>query len=262
MGIECALLSNSKIVPFCQVGDRFEGLSEIEDRVAFSPCPDDWITFPTETMAKAGVSLRPMPKLDFLKVGDLARLVQSYVWVVQQSKQLFCRWAQKPALPNPSWTAVLENARQFATREAALKWRNQFTPSAHVVTLEQAFAGYGIDDIWVDEYTPPMTARCKAAQAGVEAMAAVVKENPNPGYHKRVIEKGTYGEISKIQEELNELVDAAEQHNRLMVLQELSDLVGAIQGYLTKTFNGEFSLNDLVVQSLATERAFKVGDRK
>ena len=54
------------------------------------------------------------------------------------------------------------------------------------------------------------------------------------GYHKRKIEKGVYGELSKIQEELDEAFDAEEQGQELMLLIELSDMIGAIEGVAKK----------------------------
>jgi hypothetical protein len=52
------------------------------------------------------------------------------------------------------------------------------------------------------------------------------------GYHVDNIQRGEYGEISKIVEEVAELKDAAKQGIKVMVLVELADIVGAIVGYL------------------------------
>lgn len=48
-------------------------------------------------------------------------------------------------------------------------------------------------------------------------------------YHLQSIHSGEYGEISKIEEELLELKDAKQQGVRIMELNELSDLLGAIE---------------------------------
>lgn len=53
-------------------------------------------------------------------------------------------------------------------------------------------------------------------------------------FHKRKIKKGVYGELSKIEEELQEAYDAEEQGQDLMLLIELSDMVGAIEGVAKK----------------------------
>lgn len=83
---------------------------------------------------------------------------------------------------------------------------------------------------------------------------------PEPmGYHKRVIDKGVFGEPSKISEEFFEFADALEQNNVLMALQELSDMLGAIEAYVNK-YN--MSLNDLIKMKDATRRAFESGHRK
>lgn len=81
------------------------------------------------------------------------------------------------------------------------------------------------------------------------------------GYHKREIEKGTVGELSKIYEEVEELKDAADQNIELMVLLELSDLVGAVELYLNK-HHSSISLEDLISMSRLTQKVFVEGFRK
>lgn len=82
------------------------------------------------------------------------------------------------------------------------------------------------------------------------------------GYHLTEITKGELGKLSKIREELNELEDAELQNNRIMMLVELSDLVGSIEEYLERQFSGQFELADLIQMSKATKRAFESGERK
>jgi predicted house-cleaning noncanonical NTP pyrophosphatase (MazG superfamily) len=53
-------------------------------------------------------------------------------------------------------------------------------------------------------------------------------------FHTKPIEKGEYGELSKIQEELDEAFDAQKQKNDLMLLIELADIVGAVEGVAEK----------------------------
>ncbi len=81
------------------------------------------------------------------------------------------------------------------------------------------------------------------------------------GYHLNEIPRGIYGEVSKIEEELAELKDACQQGNKVMELVELSDMVGAIIGYL-RHYHPGYGLCDLLVMAQATERAFKDGTRK
>lgn len=50
------------------------------------------------------------------------------------------------------------------------------------------------------------------------------------GFHKAVITRGVYGEVSKIREEWEEARDALAQGQHLMLLIELSDMVGAAAG--------------------------------
>lgn len=51
------------------------------------------------------------------------------------------------------------------------------------------------------------------------------------------------GEVSKIQEELDELSDAHNQQVRILMLCEVADLIGAIESYLEKHFPG-FTIKD------------------
>lgn len=81
------------------------------------------------------------------------------------------------------------------------------------------------------------------------------------GYHIKEIEKGNIGELSKVYEEVEEVKDASTQDNELMVLVELSDVVGAIECYLDK-HHKSITLQHLITMSDATKRAFKSGSRK
>lgn len=84
---------------------------------------------------------------------------------------------------------------------------------------------------------------------------------PNPGYHLVAIQKGELGELSKIQEELDELKDAMAQGSRIMAAVELADLVGAIDAFLTRHLPG-ITLDDLRTFSAITQRAFQNGRRQ
>lgn len=82
------------------------------------------------------------------------------------------------------------------------------------------------------------------------------------GYHIDDIPRGEYGEISKILEEAAELKDAMEQGQKLMCLIELSDMIGAIEGYLEKYYGNKITVTDLFNMAYATKRAFESGHRK
>lgn len=73
-------------------------------------------------------------------------------------------------------------------------------------------------------------------------------------FHIREIPKGTYGELSKIKEELEEAYDAEERQHKLMLIFELSDIVGAVAGVAEK-YN--FSLDDLVKFAKLRSEVFK-----
>lgn len=79
-------------------------------------------------------------------------------------------------------------------------------------------------------------------------------------YHVAEIERGVYGEPSKIGEEYEEFLDAREQGVAIMELVELSDMLGAVKGYLAKYHKGT-TLQDLIDMQVVTERAFATGHR-
>lgn len=81
------------------------------------------------------------------------------------------------------------------------------------------------------------------------------------GYHVTDIKKGEIGELSKVHEELEEAIDAEFQGCRVMLLVELSDMLGAIEAYLEKHMPG-ITLDDLRSMSDVTRRAFRSGARK
>lgn len=84
---------------------------------------------------------------------------------------------------------------------------------------------------------------------------------PDHGYHINKIEKRNYGSLGKIQEEVEELLDAHRQGCYIMQLIELSDLYGAIEGYLEHNIP-DIKMHDLKKFSDITKRAFRNGDRK
>ena len=79
-----------------------------------------------------------------------------------------------------------------------------------------------------------------------------------PGYHLREIEKGKLGEFSKIKEEFQELEDAYEQNDRILMICECSDLIGAMKHFLAKH---NISIFDLIKFNDKTESAFLAGKR-
>ena len=80
-----------------------------------------------------------------------------------------------------------------------------------------------------------------------------------PGYHITPIVKGVYGELSKIQEELDEAKDALAQGSEIMFLVELADLYGALE-YVVERHG--HTMDDLKKFSDITKRAFINGHRK
>jgi hypothetical protein len=103
--------------------------------------------------------------------------------------------------------------------------------------------------------------KCPTKVEVKEAWEAAIGKPFVPGYHTSPIRKGVLGKISKIREELDELEDAERQGIRVMMLVELSDLIGAIEHFLSASFP-TMTLDDLVKMKNATERAFENGRRK
>lgn len=79
------------------------------------------------------------------------------------------------------------------------------------------------------------------------------------GYHIAKIKKGILGDISKVQEELDEFVDAKNQNCKIMEMLELSDLYGALEA-VAKGYG--LTMQDLKSMSDITKRAFISGCRK
>lgn len=81
------------------------------------------------------------------------------------------------------------------------------------------------------------------------------------GYHVSLITEGAFGEVSKIEEELAEFKDALAQNCSVMALLELSDLLGAIEGWLDR-YHPSIELSDLLSMTAITKRAFQSGHRQ
>jgi hypothetical protein len=80
------------------------------------------------------------------------------------------------------------------------------------------------------------------------------------GYHKRaIVIEGTFGEVSKIEEELDELKEAFEQDNKILALVEIADLYGALEAVAEKL---GVNMEDVAKMSAATKRSFQSGERK
>lgn len=80
------------------------------------------------------------------------------------------------------------------------------------------------------------------------------------GYHKRaIVIEGTYGEVSKIEEELDELKEAFEQDNKILALVEIADLYGALEAVALKL---GVNMEDVAKMAAATKRAFQSGERR
>lgn len=85
----------------------------------------------------------------------------------------------------------------------------------------------------------------------------ILEMNEN-GYHIKEIEKGKLGEFSKIKEEFQELEDAYEQNDTILMICECSDLIGAMKHFLSK-YN--ITISDLIKFNDKTESAFLAGKR-
>ncbi len=80
--------------------------------------------------------------------------------------------------------------------------------------------------------------------------------SPPVGYHKR-----PFGSWSKVKEEFEECEDAYQQAIDIMLLVELSDLIGAIEAFLEKVYAGSITLAQVIEMKDATKYAFISGGR-
>ncbi len=80
------------------------------------------------------------------------------------------------------------------------------------------------------------------------------------GYHITPITKGKVGELSKVLEEVNEALDAEQQNCDVMVLLELSDVIGAIESYL-ELHHPTITIESLITMKNITKKVFKEGTR-
>ena len=78
-------------------------------------------------------------------------------------------------------------------------------------------------------------------------------------YHLKKIKKGTLGKISKVQEEIEEYIDAKNQKCKIMQELELADIYGALEAV---AMSHGLKMKDLKKMSELTKRAFKSGCRK
>ena len=78
------------------------------------------------------------------------------------------------------------------------------------------------------------------------------------GYHRNEIRKGVLGQASKIQEELDEYVDAEEQGAQILMHCELADLYGALESCAE---SHGLTMKDLRIMSDMTKSAFAEGKR-
>jgi hypothetical protein len=73
----------------------------------------------------------------------------------------------------------------------------------------------------------------------------------NHSFHQRAITRGVFGEFSKVEEEFYEAKDALEQKNNILLIVELCDLLGAIMGYMDRSwpeigFEGLMTMSKLI----------------
>ena len=73
-------------------------------------------------------------------------------------------------------------------------------------------------------------------------------------FHVMPVRRGTYGELSKVQEELDEALDAETRGQKLLLMIELSDIIGAVAGVAER--HG-YSLDDLIQFSELRRNVFR-----
>lgn len=166
--------------------------------------------------------------------------------------------------------------KEFLTKEAAIEYKRKYvhdTTLYHEAIYLSSFSFEALIDSF-SAYTPAKYTKLELLEeqktineqvkGEVKSLHEALKEgkfrDTLPGYHVALIKKGKLGEISKIQEELDELKDAETQGVKIMAGVELSDLLGAIEAYAVEKHG--LSLEDLIQMNEVTKRAFKSGARK
>lgn len=80
-------------------------------------------------------------------------------------------------------------------------------------------------------------------------------------YHKREIQKGEVGCVSKIREELDELEEVAERGQRILCLWELADIYLAMEMFIERNYGHMLSMSDVEQLAHETRLAFRDGTR-
>jgi phosphoribosyl-ATP pyrophosphohydrolase len=78
------------------------------------------------------------------------------------------------------------------------------------------------------------------------------------GFHKKLIQRGELGEISKVIEEAKEFEDAMEQNLKILAMWELSDIYGALE-LVAEKFH--LTMEDLKNMSEKNKELFKSNER-
>lgn len=152
---------------------------------------------------------------------------------------------------------VFANSATSPTPTASLATRPMTGDEACWMNWEQQVFRSPVDPaIQIGQFYPPHYDNKTTLPFKMPGLTAPVKS----AYHTRVIPRGEFGEVSKIHEELAEVEDAIEQNNPLLILCELADLLGAIEGYSKKHYS--MSLAELYKMTELTRRAFESGQRK
>lgn len=92
------------------------------------------------------------------------------------------------------------------------------------------------------------------------ALPRLSKFIDDSGYHKSGFVKYNTGTLLKIKEEINECIDAEKQNDKLLLICELADVIGAVKMYIDNNDIG-VTINDLDKFSQKTINAFKKGKR-
>ena len=74
------------------------------------------------------------------------------------------------------------------------------------------------------------------------------------GYHNVEIKKGVYGEWSKVEEEIDEILDSLDQQLKPMLIIELCDCLGALKAFFILGETNEF----LILGAFVTYVAFAI----
>ena len=202
----------------------------------------------------------------FLSIFDTLEEDKKYMCVTpcfrdEEEDELHSRYFIKLELFSKSWENIRADARLFYSTYISNTKLLQYEKN------EDGVVDIVYDDIELGSYgsrTVNLGFKSYSYHYGTglaEPRFSTILSKLPKGYHDIPIQKFEVGDIKKLKEELDEVLDANSSDNPIMELVELSDLYGAIKIYLWKKYGNNLNMKDLEKMSDVTVRSFRNGRR-